>query len=260
MGKSGSFYGKQWTYGYVHNYGASNPVYGDLNFYKDELTSLLKNPNKGNVVGYGAMPEGLNNNSIVYEYIYDLPWTKGEQPVNDWLTKYLNARYGQTTSKPVFEAWKLLLESVYNVKYWETRWWNDWAGAYLLFKRPTVTITEFKGNPGDKTKLKEALDILSKEAKKYNSRNLIQYDLIDVSRHYNSLSIDEELIECVKAYQKKDISKGDQLFKEIEKQVLETDKIMSGQPLNSLDQWVKSASEYGDTPEVSKLYAKMPKH
>ncbi|MBO9584470.1 MAG: alpha-N-acetylglucosaminidase [Flavobacterium sp.] len=253
-----AFYGKQWTYGYVHNYGGSNPVYGDLNFYKEELASLLKNPNRGNIVGYGAMPEGLNNNSIVYEYIYDLPWTKAEQPLNDWMVKYLNARYGQTTQAAV-QAWELLLKSVYNVKYWETRWWNDWAGAYLLFKRPTVKITEFKGNPGDKEKLKEALDILSKEAKKYNKKNLIQYDLIDVSRHYYSLCIDEDLMACVKAYQQKDIAKGDQLFKKIEKQALHIDAIMSGQPLNSLDQWVKSASDYGSSPEVSSLYRKNAK-
>jgi len=255
-----AFYGKQWTYGYVHNYGGSNPVYGDLNFYKNELTSLLKNPKKGNVVGYGAMPEGLNNNSIVYEYIYDLPWSKGEQPVKDWLTKYLNARYEQqTVSKPIFQAWQLLLESVYNVKYWETRWWNDRAGAYLFFKRPTATITAFKGNPGDKKKLKEALDILSKEAKKFNQNNFIQYDLTDVSRHYYSLSIDEDLMECVAAYQKKDIAKGDQLFKKIEKQALDIDNMMSTQPLNSLDQWVKSASDYASSPAVSKLYTKNAK-
>ncbi|WP_233566142.1 MULTISPECIES: alpha-N-acetylglucosaminidase [unclassified Flavobacterium] len=254
-----AFYGKQWTYGYVHNYGGSNPVYGDLNFYKNELTSLLKNPNKGNLVGYGAMPEGLNNNSIVYEYIYDLAWSKGEQPIKDWLNKYLDARYGKKTSDSVFNAWELLLESVYNIKYWETRWWNDRAGAYLLFKRPTATITEFKGNPGDKKKLKEALDILTKEAKKYDKKNFIQYDLIDVSRHYYSLCIDEDLIECVKAYQQKDITKGDQLFKKIEKQALDIDNIMIGQPLNSLDNWVKSASAYGSSPEVSKLYVKNAK-
>lgn len=254
-----AFYGKQWTYGYVHNYGGSNPVYGDLNFYKDELTSLLKNSHKGNIVGYGAMPEGLNNNSIVYEYIYDLPWTQGEQPVNDWLTKYLNARYGQEPSKAVFKAWELLLESVYNVKYWETRWWNDRAGAYLLFKRPTATISEFKGNPGDKKKLKEAMDILTKEARKFNKKNFINYDLIDAERHYYSLCIDEDLIECVKAYKEKDILKGDQLFKKIEKQALDIDAKMKGQPLNSLDQWVKSAADYGSTTEVSNLYVKNAK-
>ncbi len=253
-----AFYGKQWSYGYVHNYGGSNPVYGDLNFYKNELTGLLDNPHKGNLVGYGVMPEGLNNNSIVYEYIYDLPWSQGKEPVNDWLKKHLNARYGKT-SDAVFQGWQLLIESVYSTKYWETRWWNDWAGAYLFFKRPTLKITEFKGNPGDMDKLKQALDILNKESKNYNKNKLYKYDLIDASRHYYSLYIDKMLIECVKAYKSKDIQKGDELFKKIEKTALDIDSMMTAQPLNSLKNWVKSASDYGTTPEESRLYVKNAK-
>jgi alpha-N-acetylglucosaminidase len=251
-----AFYGKQWTYGYVHNYGGSNPVYGDLNFYKNELTSLLKNPNKGNVVGYGAMPEGLNNNSIVYEYIYDLPWSQGKEPVNDWLKKYLNARYGKSIPAPVFQAWQLLLESVYSTKYWETRWWESRAGAYFFFKRPTLKITEFKGNPGEKVKLKQALDILNKEAKNFDKNSLFKYDFIDASRHYYSLCIDDLLIECVKTYQLKDIKKGDELFKKIEKQALDIDNLMIGQPLNSLANWLQSASDFGSSADESKLYIK----
>ncbi|MFB9109745.1 alpha-N-acetylglucosaminidase [Flavobacterium gyeonganense] len=253
-----AFYGKQWSYGYVHNYGGSNPVYGDLNFYKKELTSLLQNPNKGNIVGYGVMPEGLNNNSIVYEYIYDLPWTQGKEPVEEWLKKHLNARYGKT-SVTVIEAWQLLTESVYSTKYWETRWWNDWAGAYLFFKRPTLKVTEFKGNPGDKEKLKQAIELLKKEAKNFNKNNLYNYDVIDVSRHYYSLCIDDLLMECVAAYESKDIKKGDDLFKEIEKTAFDIDRMMSGQPLNNLNYWLKSAWDYGDSPDASKIYLKNAK-
>jgi alpha-N-acetylglucosaminidase len=253
-----AFYGKQWSYGYVHNYGGSNPVYGDLNFYKKELTSLLKNPDKGNIVGYGVMPEGLNNNSIVYEYIYDLPWTQGKEPVTEWLKTHLNARYGKT-SDTILEAWQLLTESVYSIKYWETRWWNDWAGAYLFFKRPTLKVTEFKGNPGDKKKLKEAIDLLKKEAKNFDKKNLYNYDLIDVSRHYYSLCIDDLLMECVAAYESKDIEKGDDLFKKIEKTALDIDSMMSGQPLNNLNYWLKSASDYGNSPDASKIYLKNAK-
>ncbi len=254
-----AFYGKQWTYGYVHNYGGSNPVYGDFNFYRNELTSLLKNPNKGNVVGYGLMPEGLNNNSAIYEYVYDLPWSQGKESVNIWLEKYLKARYGKDNSAEVLKAWQLLVESVYSTKYWETRWWNDKAGAYLFFKGPTLKITEFKGNPGDKKKLKQALDILNKESKNFDKKNLFQYDLIDASRHYYSLCIDDLLMECVSAYQSKDIKKGDELFKKIEKQALEIDSMMSGQPLNSLNRWLKSAWNYGSTAAESKIYLKNAK-
>ncbi|MTH16541.1 alpha-N-acetylglucosaminidase [Flavobacterium sp. LC2016-01] len=254
-----AFYGKQWTYGYVHNYGGSNPVYGDFNFYRNELISLMKNTNKGNVVGYGVMPEGLNNNAAVYEYIYDLPWTLGNESVNDWLERYLKARYGKDNAAEVLKAWQLLVESVYSTKYWETRWWNDKAGAYLFFKKPTLKITEFKGNPGDKEKLKQALDILNKEAKNFDKKNLFQYDLIDASRHYYSLCIDDMLMECVAAYNSKDLKKGDELFKKIEKQALEIDNMMKGQPLNNLKNWLESAWNYGSSESESKLYLKNAK-
>ena len=254
-----AFYGKQWTYGYVHNYGGSNPVYGDLNYYKNELTYVLKNANKGNLVGYGVMPEGLNNNSIVYEYIYDLPWTQGKEPVNDWLQRYLKARYGNKITPPVFQAWQLLVESVYSTKYWETRWWDSRAGAYLLFKRPTLKITEFKGNPGDKKKLEQAINILKKEAKNFDKNSLYQYDLRDASRHYYSLRMDEMLMECVAAYESKDIPKADALFQKIGQQAIDTDNIIAGQPLNRLNYWLQSAWDYGSTAEDSKLYLKNAK-
>jgi alpha-N-acetylglucosaminidase len=145
------------------------------------------------------MPEGLNNNSIVYEYIYDLPWKHGKEPVKNWLKTYLNARYGKTP-EPVFQAWQLLIESVYSTKYWETRWWDSRAGAYLFFKRPTLEITKFKGSPGDKEKLKKAIDLLTEEAKNFDEKSLFQYDLIEVTRHYYSLCLDELLY--VKRYKK----------------------------------------------------------
>lgn len=254
-----AFYGKQWTYGYVHNYGGSNPVYGDLNFYKNELTSLLENSNKGNLVGYGVMPEGLNNNSIVYEYLYDLPWTKGKEPVGDWLKKYLTARYQVAPSDAVFQAWELLIESVYSTKYWETRWWDSRAGAYLFFKRPTLKITEFKGNPGDKEKLRQALDLLTKESKNFDKKSLYYYDLIDVYRQYYSLCIDELLVDCVSAYQSKDIEKADELFKSIAQTSSDIDAMLVGQPINDLNYWLTSAWNYGNTTAESKLYLKNAK-
>ena len=254
-----AFYGKQWTYGYVHNYGGSNPVYGDLNFYKNELEKLLSNANKGNIVGYGVMPEGLNTNSIVYEYIYDLPWTQGKESVNDWLKKYLNTRYGKSPSDSVLKAWQLIVESVYSTRYWETRWWEERAGAYFFFKRPTLKITEFKGNPGDKEKLKEAIAVLKRESSGFDSNSLYYYDLLVFSRHSSSLYIDDLLIECVKAYELKNIIKADELLMKIEKESLNVDTMLSGQHYNNLNTWLKSAWDYGNSANESKQYVKNAK-
>jgi alpha-N-acetylglucosaminidase len=34
LAENDAFDGKRWVYGYVHNYGGSNPAYGDLEFYR----------------------------------------------------------------------------------------------------------------------------------------------------------------------------------------------------------------------------------
>ncbi len=253
-----AFYGKQWTYGYVHNYGGSNPVYGDLGFYRKELNDLLVNSNKGKLVGYGVMPEGLNNNSIVYEYIYDLPWSQGDQPVQEWLKGYLKARYGKI-NKPVLEAWEHIIQSVYSTKYWTTRWWDGKAGAYFFFKRPTLKISTFEGNPGDKKTLGKAMTILKKEMENYRESTLFQYDLIDMERHYNSLVIDELLVNCVQAYQDKNLEKADVLADEIKHLVFHTDSIISKQPLNRLDNWLNAAKNYAVSEPASELYTKNAK-
>jgi alpha-N-acetylglucosaminidase len=57
----------------------------------------------------------------------------------------------------------------------------------------------------------------------------------------------------------KDIKKGDELLKKIEKQALDIDSIMSGQTSNNLNYWLKSAWDYGNSDAESKLYLKNAK-
>jgi alpha-N-acetylglucosaminidase len=87
--RTDAFDGKNWVYGYVHNYGGSNPVYGDLEFYRRDLGALAGNPQAGHLRGFGLFPEGLHSNSIVYAYAYDLAWGQSAQaPLAEWLRPY----------------------------------------------------------------------------------------------------------------------------------------------------------------------------
>ena len=53
-----AFGGKRWIYGYVHNYGASNPVYGDLGYYRQDLAALTASQDTKGLAGFGMFPEG----------------------------------------------------------------------------------------------------------------------------------------------------------------------------------------------------------
>lgn len=238
---SQAFDGKQWIYGYVHNYGGSNPVYGDFSFYRDDIKALLADPQHGRLAGFGVFPEGLNSNSVVYEYLYSLAWEGPGQPWPQWLQRYLRARYGHADAA-LLSAWQALDASVYRTRYWSPRWWNRKAGAYLLFKRPTVEITGFTDKPGDLPRLRQALDALLAQADEYRDAPLFRHDLVDFARHYLSLRVDDLLQQAVRDYLRGDVAAGDRVVARIEASVRGIDALVGGQQ-ETLGTWTRQAAD-----------------
>ncbi len=247
-----AFGGKSWVYGYVHNYGASNPVYGDLAYYRADLAALETNPDTGRLMGFGMFPEGLNNNSIAYEMSYDVAWNAAGPSLSAWLATYARSRYGKTT--PDLErALSELVQGAYSTRYWTSRWWNNRAGAYLFFKRPTATITEFQGHPNDRAKLAAAVQDLAHLAPQFADQPLFVIDLVDASRHLVSEDIDLLLQKVVAAYRRGDLPAGDKDRRKIEDLALALDALL-GVQAQTLASWIDEASAYGDNAQDARAY------
>lgn len=247
-----AFGGKPWIYGYVHNYGGSNPVYGDLDYYRRDLKALTERTDTGQLKGFGMFPEGLNNNSIVYEAAYDLAWNGGESSQAAWLSTYARGRYGRSTPE-LDTALGQLVEAAYSTRYWTSRWWNKKAGAYLFFKRPTAEIVDFPGHPGDRAKLDAAVRALSDLASGFAAEPLFVIDLVDAARQLASLEIDAQLQAVVAAYRRGDLAAGDQGRRKISDLALALDALLGVQP-ETLATWIDDARAYGDTPAEAAAY------
>ncbi|GGZ35436.1 alpha-N-acetylglucosaminidase [Asticcacaulis endophyticus] len=250
-----AFQGKPWIYGYVHNYGASNPVYADLDFYKQDIGRLEGNPKTGALKGFGMFPEGLHNNSIAYEYCFDAAWGigggGGKGSVDDWIATYLKGRYGRTTPA-LLSAWGDYRRSVYTTKYWTPRWWNKAAGAYMVFKRPQAAITSFEGHPGDRALLHKAVtEFLS--LKGFEGSQLYRHDVIDAVRHLASEEIDYLLMGIITDYQKGDLAAGDAKRAKFTDLMIMVDALLGDQP-DTLSSWIDEARAYGDTKPESDYY------
>ena len=247
-----AFGGKPWIYGYVHNYGGSNPVYGDLDYYRADIAGLIASRDTGKLSGFGMFPEGLHNNSIVYEATYDLAWNGGGASTAAWLSSRSKARYGRT-SPELDAAMTLLVQGAYSTRYWSSRWWKSKAGAYLFFKRPTATIGEFPGHPGDRGKLDAAVRGLAALAPAYANEPLFVLDLVDAARQLASLEIDVQLQAAVAAYRKGDAAGGDIARRKVEDLALAVDALLGVQP-ETLATWIDDARAYGDTPADKAAY------
>ena len=84
--------------------------------YASSSAEALHNENKGNLVGFGSAPEGLENNEIVYELLSDMGWSSEEVDLDEWCRSYCLARYGSDDAR-LLKAMSLLRESVWSNLY-----------------------------------------------------------------------------------------------------------------------------------------------
>ena len=252
-----AFGGKRWIYGYVHNYGASNPLYGDLGYYRSDLQAVGESPDTQALAGFGLFPEGLDNNPIVYEAAYDLAWGAGGKSQADWLARYARARYGRTTPA-LNAALGALADAAYATRYWTPRWWRTRAGASLLHKRPTAEIVDFDGHPGDRAKLMSAVKALARLAPAFAGQPLYARDLVEAARHLGSEEVDRALMAAVAAYRKGDLPGGDRARDRAQDLTLKLDALMGVQP-HGLATWIDAARAYADTPADAQAYVRNAK-
>jgi alpha-N-acetylglucosaminidase len=248
-----AFDNKPWVFGFIHNYGGTDAVYGDFARYRRMVDELLADPARGKLAGFGVFPEGIDNNSVVYDYLFDLPWRGRGGDWKDWMPSWLASRYGHATPG-VTQAWEALRTGVYTSAYWQPRWWRRSAGTYLLQKRPSVALAEFEGHPGDARQLRAALELLLAEAPAYRKEALYRYDLLELGRHYLSMQADARLAEAIKAYQRGELPAGDAAFTQAQAIMLGVDQLAGSQANRSLAAHIASARALAAGPGAAARY------
>lgn len=99
------------VYCILPNFGGRTGIFGRLeasinNYYKDIETYQ-------NIKGVGAVPEGIGQNSILYDALYELPWRLEKPKIQDWLQEYVESRYGEY-NESLCKAWSLIKDSALN--------------------------------------------------------------------------------------------------------------------------------------------------
>lgn len=82
------FYGKRWVWSTIPNFGGLTLLTGNLAFYANGHLAALASPDRGNLFAYGTMPEGMEQNDVVYELISCAGWSDRPIDVDAWLANY----------------------------------------------------------------------------------------------------------------------------------------------------------------------------
>ena len=166
-----------WIWGTVNNFGEVVGLFGDLRRLANEPGRALTSVYGRNLRGIGALMEGINNNPVYYELLFETNWHNGPEDLDRWLAAYAQFRYGHAIAA-VERAWELLANTVYSAN----------SGPESIFcARPSLNVTGASSwgriDPTyDTAKLEEAVREFLTAKSELHDVDTYQADVVDTVR------------------------------------------------------------------------------
>lgn len=240
--KLDGFFGKQWIYSTIHNYGGNSQMIGNLPLYATDAPNMLTNPKRGNITGFGLSPEGVLNNEVVYELLTDVAWSSKPIDIKAWLNTYVKQRYGKEDEK-LFYAWTGLLESIYSVP-------NAFI-SNVYQSRPGMNP---RSNIVTGPAFDQAVASFLNNAEGYMTNPRFKHDLVQLVVQYAGNKTDGLIRSALQLYKEGDTAQARQIFGKVKELMLMMDAMTYTLPEQRLETWIDNARKWGKTKEESDYY------
>ncbi len=248
----------RWLYCMLLNFGGNVGLHGRMNQLIDGYYRACAHPNGKALGGVGATPEGIENNPVMFELVYELPWRAKHFCADGWLQGYLKARYGGETVPEVAEAWRALEHTVYNAP---VKYPGEGTVESLLCARPGLHLqrtstwgcSQLFYSPDSTAK---AARLLLSVAERYRGNNNYEYDLVDIVRQSLADRGNTLLQSVSQCYDRKDsegFRRQSQRFLQL---ILLQDELLSTRKEFSVSTWLNAAHSLGKTETEKALYEK----
>ena len=165
-------------------------LFGRMSRIMNSFYKAVEKASDNNLAGIGALPEGIENNAVLFDLLYALPWTCDKPyTINSWLQHYVSSRYGVTETsdsvayRALYRAWQRLANGIYNCPNKNQQGTTESVFMMRPAKRPG-TVSTWAGsswywNIDDlRTAAYEFLSV----ADKLKDNDNYRYDLVDIMR------------------------------------------------------------------------------
>jgi alpha-N-acetylglucosaminidase len=237
-----AFYGKQWIYSLIHNFGGNNPLTGNLEFTATDPVATLRNPDRGGLSGMGLAPEGIENNDVLYELTTDMTWSDRPIPVDRWLEGYARSRYG-SLPEGIRNAWNLLAVSAYS------RGATNIRHGFQMRPRRFV-----KGNVDISPVFGDAVRQFLGCADSLRGNTLYTADAIELAAQLLGGAVDDRLRNAIRAHDSGMPELRDTLAREAFRLMNGIDALLNCRRDRRLESWIADARAWGLTGEDSARY------
>ena len=237
------FYGKQWIFSYVPNFGGKTLPTGDLQMYASSSAMALHATNKGNLVGFGSAPEGLENNEVIYELLADMGWSQDSINLDTWIASYGKSRYG-AYPKSMQKEWEKFNSTVYSALY-----------SYPRFLWQTVIPDKrrkSKHNMNDE--FLQGIEYFLQSADDLRHSELYVNDALELAAYYLSVKADKIYHKALSDKKANRMTAAHAELNTVINILLQVDKLLASHPLYRLSPWVNAARACGQSESEKNYY------
>lgn len=257
--------GYPFLWGVINNFGETPGLYGRLDRFVHEYFRAKNSLYSSNMNGLGVSPEGIMNNPINFDLLYEIPWHENEFNVEDWIVDYVTYRYG-SKNMAMLKVWNILLETAYSSE-------TDVSKIEPISKK----LPSIVGNPEslicappsldlksasswgssfvfyDSEKMKTLVPFLLQAIKDLKTVDAFGYDVVNITRQLLSNEFKQKYYEYQICVANKDL-KGVKTNKESMLLILDDlDLLLSSRKEFMVGAWLDKAKKYGATYYEKKI-------
>jgi len=249
--RTNAYYGKQWIWCMLHNFGQNISLSGNLRTVATEPARALRNPEAGNLCGIGLTMEGIEQTPFIYAAMLENVWRDTPQDTDSFISDYLLCRYG-SSDKKAEKAWKILASTVYENNV------TNGGPESIITGRPT-----FDPNPGgttntklhyDRKKLAKVWDLMMDCLDKFGTSDGYRYDMVDITRQIMADYASVMQQNCRKAYKSGNLQSFLTSARKFTEFLADFDYLLSSRKEFLLGRWLEQAKTMGNTPDEVALY------
>lgn len=194
-----------WIYCMLLNFGGNTGMFGKMDRLIDGYYLARQSPQGKHLRGVGATAEGIENNPVMYELLFELPWHPEKFSREQWLVSWVKARYGRNYPQ-LDQAWTILANTAYNPPYESTQ---EGTSESVICSRPALVVDRVSSWATAKMYYKsedflKALELMFSVADRFRYVNNYLYDLADVARQAMANRANDLLPKLLTAFEKGD--------------------------------------------------------
>ena len=249
------FYGHDWVYCMLLNFGGNVGLHGKMQHLVDEYFKAKSSPFSSTLKGVGMTMEGIENNPVMYELLTELPWRPAHFNKEDWLRHYVTCRYGQF-NETLYQAWLLLSNSVYACPAASVQ---QGTHESIFCARPSDHVYQVS-TWSDMTDYYDPHDVLraarlfTSVAHQFQHSDNYDYDRVDLLRQANAEKgrmIYGMMMQARKLHHRSLFIDCSRHFMQL---LHQQDSLLSTRKEFRLDTWTSQASRWGQTEAEKSLY------